>query len=113
MKDVFGGIGALIGCILCIFALMWVVQGNSFFMYKFFAPKMEQVRRETFEQTKSYRDGMTTELRNMQMEYVRANKEQKEAMKSIILHRVNGIDENALPADVVSFINELRTERGY
>ena len=81
MKAVLGVIGALI----LIMGLGWLAEGNSFFMYKFFAPKQEQVRREVFEQTKSYRQGMVQELQNMQFEYAKADKDGKAAMKGIIL----------------------------
>jgi hypothetical protein len=53
------GFGALLG----ILGLTWVFQGNDFFLTRFFAPKYEQVRRETFENSKAYRDGMVQELR--------------------------------------------------
>lgn len=110
MKDVAKLALAVIEGLVVLFLLGWAVQGNSFFMFKFFAPKYEQVRRETFEQTKSYRDGMTTELRNMQMDYAKATKEQKTAIRSIVLHRVNGIVESDLPYDIQQFVSELRKE---
>ncbi len=92
-------------------ALSWLVQGNDFFMYKFFAPKREEVRREVFEQTKSYNQGYIQELQAMQFEYIKATPEQKSALASIILHRAADYDESKLPADLRSFINGLKNER--
>lgn len=100
------GIAALAG----ILGLTWIVQGNDFFLYKTFAPKMEQVRRETFEQSKAYTQGQIQELQNMWFEYVKANPEQKAALASIILHRAADFDENRLPSDLKSFITTLRTQ---
>ena len=54
MKVVLSIMGVILALALFM-GLGWVAQGNSFFMYKFFAPKQEQVRRETFEQSKAYR----------------------------------------------------------
>jgi hypothetical protein len=100
----------VISLIICLFLSMWVIQGNDFFMYKFFAPKYEDVRREVFENTKSYREGMVQELRNMQFQYVKATPEHKQALASIILHRV--ADFKDLPPDLELFINNLKKEKG-
>ena len=59
-------IGLIIAFFVLMFGLTWAVQGNDFFMYKVFAPKYEQVRRTTFEQSKAYNQGMVQELQNMQ-----------------------------------------------
>ncbi len=108
MKVVLSIMGVILALALFM-GLGWVAQGNSFFMYKFFAPKQEQVRRETFEQSKAYRQGMVQELQNMQFEYAKADKEGKAAMKGIILHRAADVPPDALPQSLVSFIAELRT----
>ena len=80
-------------------------------MYKYFAPKYEQVRRETFEQTKSYNQGMIQELQNMQFKYVECDSTGKEALASIILHRAADYDKTKLPANLRYFIQKLRNER--
>jgi hypothetical protein len=98
--------------IVLVFGMIWLIQGNDFFMYKVFAPKMEQVRRETFEQSKAYRQGMVQELNNMRFEYLKTTDENsKEAMASIILHRVADFDENAMPNDLRQFIQELKNKQ--
>ena len=97
---------ALIGGIL---VGSWVVQGNEFFLYKYFAPKQEAVRREVFEQTKSYKQGMVQELQNMQFQYVQATAEQKGALKSIILHRSADFPTEDMPTDLRSFIQSLKS----
>lgn len=106
MGTVAGIIAAVVGGIL----LMWVLTGNDFFLYKVFAPKYEQVRRETFEQSKAYNQGMVQELQNMQFEYAKATKEQQHALAAIILHRAADYDERQLPPDLRGFIAGLRRE---
>lgn len=100
---------------LCLFlGLIWIIQGNNFFMYKVFGIKYENTRREIFEQSKAYNQGMIQELQNMQFEYIKANKDQKQALASIILHRSADYDVNKLPSDLREFITKLKTEeRGY
>ncbi len=104
-------VSIVVGAILAVFALVWIGQGNDFFLYKVFAPAYEQVRRETFEQTKSYNQGMIQELQNMQFEYAKAAPEQKDALASIILHRAADYDMDKLPPDLRQFVQQLRRER--
>jgi hypothetical protein len=107
VKNVFIGIGV----VLTLLGLTWAIQGNEFFMYKVFAPKYEQVRRETFEQSKAYNQGMVQELQNMQFEYVKADKEHQAALASVILHSAADYDESKLPADLRAFIADLKRQR--
>jgi hypothetical protein len=95
-----------------LFGLTWAVEGNDFFLYRYFAPKREAVRRQVFEQTKSYTQGMIQELQNMQFEYAKANPDQQKALASIILHRAADFDESRLPPDLATFIRQLKTEQG-
>ncbi len=110
-------VSKMVGYVL-LFALIasglgWFFQGNDFFLYKVFAPKYEAVRRETFEQTKSYNQGMVQELQNMQFEYVKADETHKVALADIILHRAAdfNFDDPRVPTDLRTFVAELRRER--
>lgn len=111
MKAVIAGVGIFVSVIAVLMGLTWVIQGNDFFLYKVFAPKYEDVRRETFEHSKAFNQGMIQELQNMQFEYIQADESHKAALASIILHRVADYDESKLPADLRSFIQQLRRER--
>lgn len=110
MKQIIG-IGAL--GLICILGLTWIFQGNDFFMYKFFGLKYENTRREIFEQSKAYNQGVIQELQNMQFEYIKADEAHKNALASIILHRSADYDVDRLPADLRAFINELKREGRY
>lgn len=111
MKDALKMIGGFFAILFFLFLVGWVVQGNEFFMYKFFAPKQEAVRRQVFEETKSYRQGMIQELQNMQMEYAKATPSQRDAIASIILHRAADFPEADMPSDLRTFIADLRHAR--
>lgn len=104
LKMIGWGVLALVG----LFALTWLAMGNDFFLYKFFAPKQEAVRRQVFEQSKAYNQGMIQELQNMQFEYIKAEPAHKAALASIILHRAADYDENQMPNDLRVFIHELK-----
>jgi uncharacterized phage-associated protein len=106
LKQVLG-LGFL--ALFLLFGVTWIAQGNDFFLTKVFAPKYEQVRRETFEQSKAYNQGMIQELQSMQFQYLQAKPEQQDALASIILHRAADYDMDRLPPDLRSFIQGLKT----
>lgn len=72
-----------------------------------FNPQFEQVRRDTFEQSKAYRDGMAQELRALQIEYIKADEKIKPALAAAILHKAAGVPQDALPYDLFVFIKGL------
>ena len=113
MKEFSQAIAGILALLCALFCLGWLIQGNDFFMYKFFAPKYEDTRREVFEHSKAFNQGMIQELQNMQFEYVKASPEHKQALASIILHRSAdyNLEQPQVPADLRNFIIDLRRER--
>ena len=109
MKAAIATIVGVVGVIILLVGIIllgWVFTGNDLVMSKFFSPKYEQVRRETFEQSKAYRQGNIQELQNMQFEYELADPAHKAALASIILRR--SADFQELPGDLRSFIQQLK-----
>lgn len=100
-------IGWILLFLLVMFGTTWVVEGNNFFIYKVFAPREEAVRRQVFEQSKAYNEGMAQELSQMQLDYIKANPEQKQALRSIILHRYARYNKDMLSTDLRSFLDSL------
>ncbi len=114
MKKIFEGLGIAVAVVMAIVAfigLIWLAQENDFFLRKVYAPKYEDVRRETFEHSKAFNQGMIQELQNMQFQYIKAEEAHKDALASIILHRVADYDESKLPKDLHTFVQQLRRER--
>ena len=80
----------------------------SYMTYAFYAPKYEQVRYNTFKESQAYNDGMLRDLQDLQMEYMKANDEQKAALKAIVLHRFAVYDVDRLPVDLRQFYQSIR-----
>ena len=112
MSDTAKIVGMILVAILLLVVILFATQTLDWAMLRFWAPKYEQVRRETFEQTKSYNQGMIQELQNMQFEYQKADPEQKDALAKIILHRAADFPEDKLPYDLAAFIQKLKSEQG-
>ena len=102
-------IGWTLGILLLVFGFGWVVQGYDFFMYKFYAPKVEAVRRQTFEESKAYNDGMAQELSAMELDYARGTPEQKAAIASVVVHRTAGYDTTKLSPDLQQFVAQVHS----
>ena len=108
------GIATGIGVLVAILALSWVLMGNEFFLYKYFAPKQEAVRRQVFEQSRAFNQGMVQELQNKQFDYAKTtDPAAKAALASVILHRASGynLDDPIVPADLRGFITKLKQEQ--
>jgi hypothetical protein len=103
MKPILATVGAGVGAI----ALLWAVAYHDLVFTAFFAPKFENVRRNTFEQSKSFRDGSIQELQNMQFEYIKADPAHKKALADVIRHRAVEVPADAMPTDLQSFIANL------
>ena len=103
MKAVGIGILALVG----ILALSWVFTGNDFFLYKFFAPKQEAVRRQVFENTPSYVQGKIDYISQLKFEYGSADKAHKQAIAQMIIEQAATVDNSLLPAEQRQFIHSL------
>ena len=101
-------VGISFGALVLVLLLAFGLRGFGLVSFQFWGPKEENARREVFENTKSFNDGMAQELRNMQFQYVQAQPEAKAALRSIIIHRADTIPQENLPADLAAFINTLR-----
>ena len=93
--------------VITLLALGWVLTIDSLEMQRVFAPKFEQVRRETFEQSKAYRQGEVQELQNMQFAYLQTDKEHRGALASVIRQRAADFPHDQMPNDLRNFIESL------
>ena len=110
MGGVMNGVMVAILVVAAIFgmiALGWGLTFNQLGMQSFFNPKFEQVRRETFETSKAYRDGMAQELRGLQIEYIKADPKVQPALAAAIKHKAAGVPDDALPSDLALFVRTL------
>lgn len=98
---------AIVGVLAGIGALTWGLAAHNLALTSFFSPRYEDVRRKTFEQSKSFRTGAVQELQNMQFEYIKASPEHKAALASVIRRRALEVPSDAMPTDLQSFISNL------
>ena len=93
--------------IAAIGAVSWIARTGALAQNAVLAPMEEQVRRNTFEQSKAYRDGVVQELRSMQFQYFQAKPEHQAGLASVIRHTSAGLPADDIPADLQQFIRTL------
>ena len=81
------------GCL----GLDWIVMGNQFFMYKFFAPKQEEVARKVYEQTKQYRQGNIRRLNELCVQVSSADEGHIPMLNDVISHEFAEWDLKDVP----------------
>lgn len=97
--------GVAVGGLLGLANLM--LRGSNAASDRVFSPVEEQTRRQTFEQSKAFRDGMVHDLQDMQIQWINASDANKPAIAYIIKDRAAGIDPAALPHGLRNFIASL------
>ena len=75
--------------------------------FGFFAPKYEQVRRSTFEQSQAYVEGQRRDIQNLRMDWLEAVGDRKAAIRSVALQRISGLPQSAITPEVAQFRAEL------
>jgi type II secretory pathway component PulC len=81
---------------------------GSFWAYQYFAPKYRAVDNQVFKQSEQYNDGMIRDLENLQLEYIKADTAQKDAVRAIVLHRFSVYPEDKMPPNLRNFYNDLK-----
>jgi hypothetical protein len=109
--SVIGGLFVTVVVVVAIGVLGWVGNWYDLTINSYFAPSQEQVRRDVFEQSKAYNQGMIQDLQGMQFDYAQADDAHKPALADIILHRTADFDVSKLPPDLRSFVEKLRLDR--
>lgn len=111
MKDFLKITGCIIAVVGAIIGLAFGVPYLQLQVMRAYGTEMESVKTDIYRENKSYVEGTVRDLREMQVEYVKANESQQEALSSLILHRANELDWDRLPSDVREFLNELKVNQ--
>jgi len=91
-KIVKYSVGGLLGIFILAISLEFLGLGWS----SYFNPKKESVKREVFEQTKSYTQGMAQTLAKHYREYQKGSLEDKKIITNVIQTQFAEFDEDAL-----------------
>lgn len=79
------------------FGFTFISDAFNLFSYKFWAPKQEAARRQTYEQTKSYRQGSIQRLNTLCTQVASADDDHKPMLNGVINHEFAEWSENDVP----------------
>ena len=79
--------------------------------YSYFAPKVEQIRYNTFKESQSYNEGMIRDLEDIKMQYMQATPDQKIALRDIAIHRFSVYPIDRLPPDLQQSYLTISTQQ--
>jgi len=102
----------LLGIPAVIIAALALIVGLSFLGYEmssYFAPKYRALDNKVFKESEQYNDGMVRDLEDLQLQYINADAEHKDALRAIVLHRFSVYPEDRMPANLRNFYNDLRS----
>lgn len=103
--------GIVVSCIAAFMALIFALSLFGLGMDSFFAPKAEQIRRNTYENSSSYNVGMIRDLDEIQMKYMEANSAGKDALRAITLHRFAAYPVERMTPDQRNFYFQLKSNQ--
>lgn len=107
MKWVARVVVGLVG-VAALIALAFALELGGLQWARFFRPKHEDVRRDVFKRTRSYNEAKTQDLAKLRLQYMSANDDGKEALASTIRHMFADYDRSLLPAELSSFLLNVR-----
>ena len=102
----------LLGIPAAIIAALALIVGLSFLGYEmsnYFAPKYRALDNKVFKESEQYNDGMVRDLEDLQLQYINADAEHKDALRAIVLHRFSVYPEDRMPANLRNFYNDFRS----
>lgn len=104
-------LGWIVFCAIVLAVLGWFFTTNDVLLTGWSAPRVEAIRRQTFEQSKAYRDGQVKELRSMQFAYEQADDAHRVALRQVVLHQFSDVDDANVPSDLRAFLRSLENPR--
>ena len=104
MKEISTIVGFLLAGIALIIGLTFV----GYEINSYFKPKYTELDNRVFKESQQYNDGMVRDLENLQVEYLNADAEHKQALRAIVLHRFAVYPEDRLTPSLANFYNQLK-----
>lgn len=109
VKDILAAAGGVLLATAGLLGAAWLFQGNDFFLYRYFAPKYEGVRRDVMIESRAYSEATTRRLYDLQRQMAQAKSDdEKAAIRAMARHEVQAFDATRLPADLRNFVQQVR-----
>jgi hypothetical protein len=109
MKEFFGLISIIITLLFLATATIFGLSYLGYLSTAFYQPRYEEIRRQTFEQSRAFNEGMVRDLENIKMQYMTATDTEKVGLRAVVIHRFSVYPQDQLPPDLQLFYSQLTT----
>jgi hypothetical protein len=99
-------IGALLLIMVTGFGLGFVGDAMNWWSFKFWAPKVEQVRYDVHKKSQAYQDGMAQQLADAAEQWPTLNNTQKGSVRAVLRSRMRDFDTSNLAPDLRDFYEQ-------
>lgn len=98
----------LIVLVIALYGIGFLATGGDLAIYRFWAPKRANAERQVFENTQGYVEGKIEYLNRLRFQY---QDDPRPSLRIMILTEASTVDNNKLPLDLQSFIQNLKEKR--
>lgn len=91
MREALAWVGGFVLTVAIIVGIAFGAPALKLQVMRMYGTELESVRTDIYRENKSYVEGTVRDLRELQVDYMKANDSQKEAIASLILHRANEV----------------------
>ena len=107
-EDVGKTVAIIVVLVIVLGVLALYFDFFGFLYSKIMGPRKENLKREIYEETKSYNEGKEQDLLKYRLEYLKADDEEKKALASTIRMMFADYDDTKLNLVLSKFLNEIR-----
>lgn len=101
---------AVLGIATFVVLALLIGKGGVFIQSQI-APAMEEVRRETFDESRSHVRGINQDLSRYRLEHAGADGPHKEMLETLALQKASTVDLSDLTEENRNWINQLQQNR--
>ncbi len=96
-----------LGAVIALVALTILGEYFNWGMTAFFAPKYEQVRRDTMLHSRAYAEGNTHELYEIHRQWLKATPDERQALKLMARHNFENLPAAYVPPELQAWREEV------
>lgn len=104
-------LGGFVLVVALLLGVAFAVPALRLQIMRMYGTETESIKTDIYRENKSYVEGTVRDLRELQVDYEKADESQRESLAGLILHRANELDWDRLPGDVRQFLNELKEKQ--
>ncbi|PQJ35613.1 hypothetical protein BSZ35_14290 [Salinibacter sp. 10B] len=88
--------------------MMAILVVGGYYLYRWAAPRYEEVQRQTYEESRQHVEGTVQDLMRYRVKYQSAESDHKSAIRQLVLRRARDLDSSDMPTNLRQWVDSLR-----